>query len=64
MEAISTLELQEFEATPRRKKDKNRKRRPSKHQEEPDSNPLGTSGACVWNLMNIHISDLLGMAAC
>ncbi|XP_078320556.1 tRNA endonuclease ANKZF1-like isoform X3 [Crassostrea virginica] len=40
MEAISTLELQEFEATPRRKKNKNRKRRPSKHQEEPDSNPL------------------------
>ncbi|XP_061186027.1 tRNA endonuclease ANKZF1-like [Saccostrea echinata] len=42
METLSTLELQEFEATkkPNRKKNKNRRRRLSKHQLEPETDPL------------------------
>lgn len=40
MEALSTLELREYEATRKPNRKKHRKRRLSKHQQEPDSNPL------------------------
>lgn len=40
IEALSTLELREYEATRKPNRKKHRKRRLSKHQQEPDSNPL------------------------
>lgn len=59
METLSTRELQEYEVT-RSPNRKNRRRRLSKHQTEPESDPLGFFYFVVFNKkFNFELNHIL-----